>query len=115
VERHGFAGAWPLARRNASEPTLNGDWDGLSSSTAAPGIAGFAGYSNADLPALPRVTTETGWVTSGAGAITEEQQARLFLNLYLAAYKRGLAYTFVYMLRDDPNQGHWRKTRPRCR
>jgi hypothetical protein len=56
---------------------------------------------------LPRVTTETGWVTSGTGAITEEQQGRVFLNLYLAAYKRGWAYTFIYMLRDDPAQGYW--------
>ena len=29
------------------------------------------------------------------------------MNLYLAAYKRGFAYTFIYMLRDDPNQGDW--------
>jgi hypothetical protein len=29
------------------------------------------------------------------------------LNLYLSAYKRGWAYTFIYMLRDDPAQGFW--------
>ena len=46
-------------------------------------------------------------LTTGTGAITEEQQARLFLNLYLAAFKQGFAYTFIYMLRDDPNQGYW--------
>jgi len=43
----------------------------------------------------------------GTGAITEEQQARVFLDLYLSAYKRGFAYTFIYMLRDDPVQGYW--------
>jgi hypothetical protein len=68
---------------------------------------GFAGYSNPELVTLPRVTTETGWLTTGTGAITEEQQARLFLNLYLAAFKQGFAYTFIYMLRDDPMPGYW--------
>jgi hypothetical protein len=31
----------------------------------------------------------------------------LFLNLYLAAFKRGWSYTFIYMLRDDSGQGYW--------
>jgi hypothetical protein len=92
---------------NASDPTLNGDWDGLYVEYGHTWHGGFAGYSNADLVSLPRVTTETGWLTTGTGAITQEQQARVFLNLYLSAYKRGWAYTFVYMLRDDPSQGYW--------
>ena len=29
------------------------------------------------------------------------------MNLYLSAYKQGWSYTFIYMLRDDPNQGYW--------
>jgi hypothetical protein len=92
---------------NASDPTLNRDWDGPYVEYGHTWHAGFAGYSNADLITLPKVTTETGWVTSGTGAITLEQQGRLLLNLYLSAYKRGFSYTFVYMLRDDPNQGYW--------
>jgi hypothetical protein len=48
------------------------------------------------------VTTETG-----AGALTEDQQGKLFLNLYLDAYKCGWSYTFIYMLRDDTSQGYW--------
>jgi hypothetical protein len=68
---------------------------------------GFNGYSDSQLASLPRVTTETGWLTQGKDAITEEQQARVFLNLYLAAFKRGWSYTFIYMLRDDPVQGAW--------
>ena len=52
--------------------------------------------------------TETGWVTSGSsGAITEEQQGRVFLDLYLSAFQQGFSYTFIYMLRDDPSQGYW--------
>ena len=92
---------------SASDPTLNGDWDGPYVEYGHTWHGGFAGYSSADLVPLPKVTTETGWVTSGSNAITEEQQGRLFLNLYLAAFTRGFAYTFIYMLRDDPNQGYW--------
>jgi hypothetical protein len=92
---------------NASSPTLNGDWDGPYVEYGVTWHEGFSGYSNPELITLPRVTTETGWLTTGTGAITEEQQARLFLNLYLAAFEQGASYTFIYMLRDDPNQGYW--------
>ena len=92
---------------NATDPTLNGDWDGMSVEYGKTWHGGFAGYSNADLPTVPRVTTETGWLTTGTGSITEEQQARVFLNLYLSGTKRSWRYTFIYMLRDDPGQGYW--------
>jgi hypothetical protein len=92
---------------NAVDPTLNGDWDGMYVEYGHTWHGGFTGYSNADLVTLPKVSTETGWLTQGNGAITDEQQARVFLNLYLAAYKRGWSYTFIYMLRDDPVQGYW--------
>jgi hypothetical protein len=92
---------------NATDPTLNGDWDGLYVEYGHTWNKGFAGYSDSGLETLPRVSTETGWLTSGTGSITEEQQARVFLNLYLAGYKRGWTYTFIYMLRDDPVQGYW--------
>jgi hypothetical protein len=68
---------------------------------------GYNGYTTAQLLTLPRVTTETGWVTQGTNAITEAQQGKLFLNLYLSAYKRGWKHTFVYMLHDDAGQGYW--------
>jgi hypothetical protein len=92
---------------NASDPTLNGDWDGPYVEYGVTWHEGFTGYSDPGLITLPRVTTETGWLTTGTGAITEEQQARVFLNLYLDAFKRGFSYTFIYMLRDDPVQGYW--------
>jgi len=50
-------------------------------------------------PALPRVTTETGWDT-GSG-ITEDEQGKVLVNVYLSAAKRGWAYTFIYQLMDD--------------
>jgi len=91
----------------ASDPTLNGDWDGMYVEYGHTWHGGFDGYSNTELVTLPKVTTETGWLTTGNGAITEEQQGRVFLNLYLSAYKQGFSYTFIYMLRDDPGQGYW--------
>lgn len=93
---------------NAENPTLNSHWDGLYVEYGHTWWgAGFDGYTTTQLLTLPRVTTETGWVTRGKDSITEDQQGKLFLNLYLAAYKRGWSYTFVYMLHDDTNQGYW--------
>jgi hypothetical protein len=91
----------------ASDATLNGDWDGMYVEYGHTWHKGFSGYTNAELPSLPKVTTETGWLTTGNGAISEEQQGKVFLDLYLSAYKRGFAYTFIYMLRDDSGQGYW--------
>jgi hypothetical protein len=92
----------------AEDPALNGRWDGMFVEYGHTWWSpGFNGYSASQLPTVPRVTTETGWTTKGDNAISEDQQARLFLNLYLAAFKRGWSYTFIYMLRDDPVQGYW--------
>lgn len=94
---------------NAADPTLNSHWDGLYVEYGHTWWgAGFNGYTHDQLLTLARVTTETGWTTSGgSNNITQEQQARLFLNLYLAQFTRGWKYTFIYMLRDDPSQGYW--------
>jgi hypothetical protein len=91
----------------ATDPLLNDDWDGMHVEYGHTWHGGFDGYADADLAAVPKVSTETGWVTTGNGAITEEQQGRVFLNLYLSGFKHGWAYTFIYMLRDDPVQGYW--------
>ena len=98
---------------NAEDPTLKGKWDGLYVEYGHTWWGkGFNGYTHAQLETLPRVTTETGWSTRvGRGghpdAISEEQQGKLFLNLYLAAFKRGWSYTFIYMLHDSAGQGYW--------
>ena len=91
----------------AEDPTLNGRWDGMYVEYGHTWWgSGYYGYTTGQLAMLPRVTTETGWMT-GAGGLTEDQQGKLFLNLYLDAYERGWAYTFVYKLRDDTSQGYW--------
>jgi hypothetical protein len=98
---------------NAEDPTLKGKWDGLYVEYGHTWWGGgFNGYTKAELERLPRVTTETGWSTRAGGgghadAISEEEQGKLFLNLYLAAFKRGWTYTFVYMLHDSASQGAW--------
>jgi hypothetical protein len=70
-------------------------YDGLYSEYGLTWHKGFIGYSTAALSVLPRVTTETGWFTQGNYAISEDQQGKLFLNLFLAQYKRGWSYTFI--------------------
>jgi hypothetical protein len=92
---------------NAEDPTLNGDWDGMYVEYGHTWNKGFSGYATSDLASVPRVTTETGWTTSGSGSLTLDQQGKVLTNLFLSAFARGWSYTFVYMLRDDPSQGYW--------
>ena len=98
---------------NAEDPTLKGKWDGLYVEYGHTWWGkGYNGYTPAQLATLPRVTTETGWSTRAGGgghsdAISEEEQGKLFVNLYLDAFQRGWTYTFIYMLHDSPSQGAW--------
>ena len=88
---------------NAADPTLFGMWDGLAPEFGVTWYKNYPGYSSAQLQSLPRVTTETGWGTLGAGSLTELQQGKLLLNVYMAQFKRGWSYTFIYQMVD--NQG----------
>jgi hypothetical protein len=98
---------------NAEDPTLNGKWDGLFVEYGHTWWGkGFDGYDKGQLEKLPRVTTETGWSTSAAAGghtsgISEAEQGKLFLNLYLAACARGWSFTFIYLLHDHPADGDW--------
>ncbi len=83
-----------------ADPVFNGWTDGLYAEYGKTWRKGFAGYSNAELATLPRVTTETGWATGGEKGLTQEQQGRLYLNIYLAQFKQAYKHTFIYMLRD---------------
>ena len=58
----------------------------------------YSGYTPAQALNLPRVTTETGWVSSNGG---EDNQGKLLVNVYLAQFKKGYKYTFIYQLRDN--------------
>jgi hypothetical protein len=65
---------------------------------------GFPGYAGAQLSAVPRVTTETGWdsVSNPGGEVV---QGKVLLNTYLAQYARGWRYTFIYELGDGEGGG----------
>ena len=87
---------------------MNGPWDGLVGEYRVTWRNHFQGYTNDQLLTLPRVTTETGWDSvSGIGG--ERTQGTVLVNTYLAQFKRGWRYTFIYQLRDgeggDGNQG----------
>ena len=101
-ERYGDNQAW-----NAADPTLNDRWDGLYGNFGVTWGRSFKGYTNEALTKLPRVTTETGWdsVSSPGG---ERTQGAVLVNTYLAQYKRGYRYTFIYQLRDgEGGQDHF--------
>lgn len=67
----------------------------------------FAGYTESELETLPRVTTETGYAVNEKEGVTEEVQARLYLNLYLSQFKQGWKHTAVYLLKGRSNEpGH---------
>ncbi|MEY4578217.1 MAG: hypothetical protein RL701_2920, partial [Pseudomonadota bacterium] len=92
----------------ASDRLLNADWDGLYAEYGVTWRKQFRGLSTDELKRVPWVSTETGWTTSGRdNSITPEQQGRVYLDLYLSAFKQGVSYTFLYMLRDDPVHGYW--------
>ena len=93
---------------NAADPTLNGPWDGLFGEYGITWRHHFQGYSKEQLLTLPRVTSETGWDSvSDIGG--ERTQGTVLVNTYLAQFKRGWRYTFIYQLRDGEggsgNQG----------
>jgi hypothetical protein len=101
---------------NAADPVLNARWDGLYGNNGVTWNRHYPGYATRDLPALHRVTTETGWDT-GSDPGGEHIQGVVLTNTYLAQFKRGWAYTFVYEMRDGEGgagaQGMYSGTRPK--
>jgi hypothetical protein len=86
----------------AADPTASSRVDGLFGNFGITWSRGFRGYEQQQLDTLPRVTTETG--TAIAGPVTEEVQGLNLMSLYLAQFKRGYAYTSVYLLRDRTDE-----------
>ncbi|MGM0621297.1 MAG: glycosyl hydrolase [Bacteroidota bacterium] len=98
--------SWPGLHDNqtwlSADPGPECPVDGLYGNYGKTWGKGFEGYSEEELKSLPRVTTETG--IAAKDEITEEIQAKLFLNLYLSQFKRGWSYTSVYLLRTRSNE-----------
>lgn len=86
----------------AADPTSASRVDGLYGNFGVTWENRFRGYDAQELAALPRVTTETGVLIEAP--VTEELHGLHLLNLYLAQFKRGYAYTSVYLLRDRTDE-----------
>jgi len=99
----GSAGLADNKSWNAADPTSTCKVDGLYGNYGVTWAKHYRGYSESDLLALPRVTTETGCTISGP--ITEEIQGLNLLSLYLDQFKRGWSHTAVYLLRDRTDEG----------
>ena len=87
----------------AADPTLDSNWDGLYGEYGRTWRRHFRGYSNDLLESLPRVTTETGW--DAASPAEERTQGTVLVNTYLAQFKRGWRYTFIYELGEGEGGG----------
>jgi hypothetical protein len=87
---------------DAADPTAASKVDGLFGNFGVTWARRFRGYTQEQLDTLPRVTTETG--TNIEGPVTEEIHGLNLMNLYLAQFKRGYAYTSVYLLRDRTDE-----------
>lgn len=97
-----YPGIYDNQTWNAADPGPFCKVDGLYGNYGNTWRAKFKGYNEAGLQNLPRVTTETGATINGE--LTEEKQARMFLNLYLAQFARGWSYTALYLLRDRSDE-----------
>jgi hypothetical protein len=88
-----------------SNGALQGPWDGLDGEFFNETWGQhFPAGSLSSGQAMPKVTTETGWPTDGS--ITQDQQGKLFVNLFLSAVKLNWSYTFIYQMFDDPMHGN---------
>ena len=87
---------------DAADPTALSKVDGLFGNFGVTWARRFRGYTPEQLKTLPRVTTETGGFIEGP--VTEERHGLNLMNLYLAQFKRGYAYTSVYLLRDRTDE-----------
>lgn len=98
--------SWPGLHDNqtwlSASPGFDCPVDGLAGNYGVTWRKKFPGYSESEFQTLPRVTTETG-IAMG-GEVTEDIQARLFMNLYLSQFKRGWSYTAIYLLRTRSNE-----------
>lgn len=97
---------WPGLHDNqtwhSASPSPDCPVDGLYGNYGRTWRNHFPGYSESDLRTLPRVTTETGYPMGGD--VTEDIQARLFMNLYLSQFKRRWSHTAIYLLRTRSNE-----------
>jgi len=114
----------------SSNPTSSAKGDHLYGNFGSTWANHFAGYPQAQLNTLPRVTTETGvtlttqyqWVwadpntqvydttkpnpdyTNPSKCVTEEVQGLMYMGCYLSQFKQGWSHTAIYILRDRTDE-----------
>lgn len=88
----------------SANPTEDCPVDGLYGNYGKTWFKKYPGYTTEELKNLPRVTTETGIAINDEVGITEEIQARLYLNLYLSQFKQGWKHTAIYLLKGRANE-----------
>ncbi len=100
--------SWPGLHDNqtwlSASPGKDCPVDGLYGNYGLTWGKKYQGYSEEELKTLPRVTTETGYAINEEEGVTEEVQARLYMNLYLSQFKRGWKHTAVYLLKGRANE-----------
>ena len=87
---------------NCSSPGPDCKIDGLWGNHGLTWGKKFKGYSEAELAAIPKVTTETG--TTIGGDVTEEIHGRHLVNIFLSQFARGWSHTSIYLLRDRTDE-----------
>lgn len=87
---------------DASDPGPECLIDGIWGNFGETWMNGYKGYTEEQILALPRVTTETG--NTIGGDYTEEIQALMYMSTYLSQYKRGYSHTSMYILRDRSDE-----------
>ena len=115
----------------SSDPTSAAKGDHLYGNFGSTWSKHYAGYPQAQLNTLPRVTTETGvtlttqytwrWADPNTQVydttipnpdysdplkcVTEEVQGLMYMGCYLSQYKQGWSHTAIYILRDRTDEG----------
>jgi len=127
-------GSWPPIQDNQtwlpSNPTSAAKGDHLYGNFGSTWSKHYAGYPQAQLNTLPRVTTETGitlttqytwrWAdpntqvydttlpnpdyTDPLKCITEDMQGLMYMGCYLSQFKQGWSHTAIYILRDRTDE-----------
>jgi hypothetical protein len=93
---------------NSMDILKNSCWDGFYSNEVVTWNNSFNGYSTAQAPGVPRVSSETGWDSSSTGS-TLDYQGKIIVLTYLDGFKRGNTWTSIYEMVDQQgsvgNQG----------
>ncbi len=98
--------SWPAPQNNqtwlSANPTSAAKGDHLYGNYGLTWLKKHKGYSEEELKAIPRVTTETGATISGA--LTEDMQGKMYLSCYLAQFAQGWSHTAMYIMRDRSDE-----------